>query len=81
MYKRISKILPLMPSCVVSEKIGMIIITAGTLIAIIRLDFRDLFAKKSKRDKTYAPGAEIRSVPIQAVTAYSREFPKNFATF
>ena len=68
-YNKISKILPLMPSRVVSAKIGMMIITAGTLIAMMRLDFKGLFAKNSKRDSTYAPGAEIRSVPIQAVTA------------
>ena len=80
-YNKISKILPLIPSRVVNAKIGMIIITPGTLMAMIKLDFKDLFAKNSNRDRTYAPGAEIKSVPIQAVTAYNNEFPKNFATF
>ena len=51
-YRRISKILPLIPSRVVNAKIGMIIMTAGTLIAIIRQDYKGLYAKNSKRDNT-----------------------------
>ena len=81
MYKSINRILPLIPHCVVREKMGRTIITSGILIARIRLPRTCLLPLKTNRDSTYAAGAEISSTKKQDTTEYSREFPKNTDTF